>query len=123
MFGLRNAAHQTGLGRPRELLFLDLDFGMLASSLDPNFMGRHLFWLELRVVGILHTFYSQAVIQRQIDVSPEFMEYGLAKKITASAHANRDQNKQDDWIQFCMKSFKIFKSEIKKLKIFSVDVL
>jgi hypothetical protein len=56
MFGLRNAALQTGLGRPRELLFLDLDFGLLASSSDPNFTGRHLFWLGLRVVGILHTF-------------------------------------------------------------------
>jgi hypothetical protein len=53
------------------------------------------------------------------------MEYGLAKKITAWAHANRDPNKQEDWIQFCMKglrtlkSFKIFKSEIKKLKTYS----
>ncbi len=37
MFGLRNAALQTGLGRPRELLFLDLYFGLLASSRDPNF--------------------------------------------------------------------------------------
>jgi hypothetical protein len=81
MFGLRNAALQTGLGRQRELLFLDLDFG--PSSRDPNFTGRHLFWLGLRVVGILHTFYSRAVIQRLIDVTPAFMEYGLAKKIEA----------------------------------------
>jgi hypothetical protein len=50
------------------------------------------------------------------------MEYGLAKKIAAGAPANREPNKQEDWIQFCMKplrilkSFKIFKSEIKKLK-------
>jgi hypothetical protein len=50
------------------------------------------------------------------------MEYGLAKKIAAWAHTNREPNKQEDWIQFCMKqlrtlkSFKIFKSEIKKLK-------
>jgi hypothetical protein len=29
-FGLRNAALQTVLGRPGELLFLDLDFGLLA---------------------------------------------------------------------------------------------
>ncbi len=53
------------------------------------------------------------------------MEYGLAKKITAWAHANRNPNKQEDWVQFCMKrlrtlkSFKIFKSEIKKLKTYS----
>ncbi len=80
MFGLRNAALQTGIGRPRELLFLDLYFGLLASGRDPNFTGRHLFWLGLRVVDIIHTFYSRAVIQRQIDVSPAFMEFGLAKK-------------------------------------------
>jgi hypothetical protein len=80
MFGLRNAALQTGIGRPRELLFLDLYFGLLASSRDPNFTGRHLFWLGLRVVDFIHTFYSRAVIQRQIDVSPAVMEYGLAKK-------------------------------------------
>jgi hypothetical protein len=83
MFGLRNAELQTGIGRPRELLFLDLYFGLLASSRDLNFTGRHLFWLGLLVVDILHTFYCRAVIQRQIDVSPAFMEYGLAKKITA----------------------------------------
>ncbi len=53
------------------------------------------------------------------------MEYGLAKKVAAWSHANREPNKQDDWIQFCMKrlrtlkSFKIFKSEIKKLKTYS----
>jgi hypothetical protein len=51
-----------------------------------------------------------------------FMEYGLAKKI---AVWDRDPNKQEDWIQFCikrlrtLKSFKIFKSEIKKLKTYS----
>jgi hypothetical protein len=43
MFGLRNAALQSALGRPGELLFLDLDFVLLASSRDPNFTGRHLF--------------------------------------------------------------------------------
>ena len=47
---------------------------------DPNFTGRHLFWLGLRVVDFIHTFYSRAVIQRQIDVSPAVMEYGLARK-------------------------------------------
>jgi hypothetical protein len=50
------------------------------------------------------------------------MEHGFAKKIAAWAHANREPNKQEDWIQICMKrlrtlkSFKIFKSEIKKIK-------
>jgi hypothetical protein len=39
-----------------------------------------LFWLGLRNVEVLH---SQAAIQRAIDVSPAFMEYGLAKKIAA----------------------------------------
>jgi hypothetical protein len=39
-----------------------------------------LFWLGLRNDEVLH---SQAAIQRTIDVSPAFMEYGLAKKITA----------------------------------------
>jgi hypothetical protein len=53
------------------------------------------------------------------------MKYGSVKKIAVWAHANRDPNKQEDWIQFCMKrlrilkSFKIFKSEIKKLKTYS----
>ncbi len=67
----------------------------------------------------------QAATQRTIDASPAFMEYGLAKKITAWAHANRGPNKQEDWVQFCMKrlrtlkSFKIFKRKIKKLKTYS----
>jgi hypothetical protein len=37
-----------------------------------------LFWFGLRDVGIL---YSQAVILRTIDVSPAFLEHGLAEKI------------------------------------------
>ena len=37
-----------------------------------------LFWFGLRDVGIL---YSQAAIQRTIDVSPAFLEHGSAKKI------------------------------------------
>jgi hypothetical protein len=40
-----------------------------------------LFWFGLRNDGIF--FYMQAAIQRTIDVSPAFMEYGLAKKIAA----------------------------------------
>ena len=47
------------------------------------------------------------------------------KKITAWAYANRKPNKQEDWVQFCMKwlrtltFFKIFTSENKKLKTYS----
>jgi hypothetical protein len=37
-----------------------------------------LFWFGLQVVGIP---YSQAVIQRTIDVSPTFLEHSLAEKI------------------------------------------
>jgi hypothetical protein len=73
MFGLLNAALQTGFGGPGELLFLALDFGLLTSSRDPNFTGGHLFRLGLRVVDIIHRFYSRTVIQRQIDVSPAFI--------------------------------------------------
>jgi hypothetical protein len=39
-----------------------------------------LFWFGLRNDEIL---YFQAAIQRTIDASPAFMEYGLAKKIAA----------------------------------------
>ena len=79
--------------------------------------------------GMMEFFYLRAAIQRTIDASPAFMEYGLAKKFAAWAHANRDPNKQEVWIQICMKrlrtlkSFKIFKSEIKNLKPIAVDVL
>jgi hypothetical protein len=49
------------------------------------------------------------------------MEYGLAKKIRALAHANHDPYKQEDWIQFCMKRLRTLKS-FKIFKI-AVDVL
>jgi hypothetical protein len=39
-----------------------------------------LFWFELRNDVIL---YLRAATHRPIDVSPAFMEYGLAKKIAA----------------------------------------
>jgi hypothetical protein len=39
-----------------------------------------LFWFGLRNDEI---FYLQVAIQRTIDASPAFMEYGLAKKIAA----------------------------------------
>jgi hypothetical protein len=49
-----------------------------------------LFWFGLRDVGIL---YSQAVIQRTIEVSPAFLERGSAEKIKVGAHANHDPNR------------------------------
>ncbi len=52
-----------------------------------------LFWFGFRNDEI---FYLRAAIQRTIDASPAFMEYGLAKKIAAGAHANREPNKQED---------------------------
>jgi hypothetical protein len=33
--------------------------------------------------GMMEFFYLRAALQRTIDVSPAFMEYGLAKKIAA----------------------------------------
>ncbi len=81
-----------------------------------------LFRLGLRNDGIP---YQQAAIQRTIDASPAFMEYSLEKKIAACAPANREPNKQEDWIQFCMKRlrtlnlFQIFSTEIKKSKTYS----
>jgi len=42
-----------------------------------------LFWFGLRDAGIL---YLRAVIQRTIDVSPEFLEHGSVKKIAVCAH-------------------------------------
>ncbi len=74
---------------------------------------------------MMEFFTNKPQSKEQLMPLPHFMEYGLAKKIAAWAHANRKPNKQEDWIQFCMKrlrtskSFKIFKSEIKKLKTYS----
>jgi hypothetical protein len=52
-----------------------------ALSFDEKFrQSSPLFWFGLRNDGI---FYLQAAIQRTIDVSPAFTEYGLAKKIAA----------------------------------------
>jgi hypothetical protein len=51
-----------------------------------------LFWFGLRDVGIL---YSRDVIIRTIDVSPTFWVHGSALKITASAHLNRNPNKEE----------------------------
>jgi hypothetical protein len=87
---------QTILGRLRELLILDWDFGLQASGRDPNSAGRNLFWFGLRVVGIFQTFYSRAVIQRTFVVSTAFFGYGLEEKIAVCAQTNHDPNKQED---------------------------
>ncbi len=84
---------QTVRRRLRELLFLDLDIGLLASSRDPNSVGRNLFCFGLRVVGFLQIFYSQAVIPRKIVGSPAFWEHGLAEKIAVCDHTIRYPNK------------------------------
>jgi hypothetical protein len=58
-------------------------FFLLAGALSFDEKIRQssaLFWFGLRNVEI---FYLQAAIQRSIDASPAFMEYGLAKKIAA----------------------------------------
>jgi hypothetical protein len=65
-----------------------------------------LFLFGLRNDGI---FYLRAAIQRKIDVSPAFMEYGLAKKIAVWAHANREPNKLEDWRPFCMERLRTLK--------------
>jgi hypothetical protein len=59
--------------------------------------------------GMMEFFYLRAAIQRTIDVSPAFMEYGLAKKIKASAHATREPNKQEDRRPFCMERLRTLK--------------
>jgi hypothetical protein len=52
-----------------------------ALSFDEKIRQRAaLFWFGLRNDGI---FYLRAAIQRTTDVSPAFMEYGLAEKIAA----------------------------------------
>jgi hypothetical protein len=84
---------QTVRRRLWELFFLDWDIGLLASSRDPNSVGRNLFWFGLRVVGFLQIFYSQAAIQRKIVGSPAFLEHGLAEKIAVCDHTIRYPNK------------------------------
>jgi hypothetical protein len=72
-----------------------------------------LFWFGLRDAGIL---YLHAVVQRTIDVSPEFLEHGSVEKIAACRYANRGPNKQEDWRHFCISGSKLQKS-------MAVDVL
>jgi hypothetical protein len=48
-----------------------------------------LFWFGLQDVVILQIFYSQAIIQRTIVDSHEFLETWLVEKIAVCAHTNR----------------------------------
>jgi hypothetical protein len=66
-----------------------LDYGILYPRRDRNFAVRKLYWFGFRVVGILQTFYSRAVIQRTIVDSPAFFEHGLAEKIVVCADTTR----------------------------------
>jgi hypothetical protein len=50
------------------------------AKLNPIRQNAALFWFGLRNDEI---FYLRAAIQRTIDASPAFMEFGLAKKIAA----------------------------------------
>jgi hypothetical protein len=95
MFGIwiTDYCMQTALRRLWELLILDWDIGLLATSRDPNSVGRTLFWFGLRVVGFIQTFYSRAVIQRTIVESPAFLGHGLVEKIALCDHRTRDSNK------------------------------
>ena len=85
-----------------------------------------LFWFRLQNDGI---FYLRAAIQRTIDASPAFMEYGLAKKFAAWAHANRKPNKQEVGFNFAWSGselwscFKYSMRKLKNQKHTAVDVL
>ncbi len=83
-------------------------------------------WFGSQDVGIL---YSWAVSQRTIDVSPAFLEHGLAEKIAVWAHANRDPNKQEVGFIFAWSYsefwtlIKYSRSKIKYQKPIAIDVL
>jgi hypothetical protein len=107
--------------------FVKNPFSLLAVVLlfvEKTRQSAALFWFGLRIVGFLQIFYSQAVIPRTTVDSPAFLEHGLAEKIVVCANTTRDSNKEDDYRHFCMKrlgilkSFQIFKTEIKKLKTY-----
>ena len=51
--------------------------------------------VQLFLVRIAEVLHIQAPTQRTIDVFRAFMEYGLAKKITACANASREPNMQE----------------------------
>jgi hypothetical protein len=84
-----------------------------------------LFWFGLQDVGILC---SCAVLQIIIDVSPAFLEHGLAEKIAVRAHANRDLNKQEVEFIFAWSGSELWtlikypRSKIKNKKPIAVDV-
>jgi hypothetical protein len=63
-----------------------------------------LFWFGFQDVGI---FYSRAVIQRTIDVSPAFLEHSSVEKIAVGAHANRDPNKQEVGFFFALSGLEL----------------
>jgi hypothetical protein len=75
------------------------------------------------------SFYLRAAIQRTIDASTAFMEYGLAKKIAAWAHTNREPNKQEIGFNFAWSGselwscFKYSVLKLKNQKHIAVDVL
>ncbi len=56
----------------QELLCIEWDTGLLSPRRVPNVAGRELFWLGLRIVGILQIFYSLAVLQRTVVDFPAF---------------------------------------------------
>jgi hypothetical protein len=84
-----------------------------------------LFWFGLQFVGFFQIFHLQAVIPRTIIASPAFLEHSSAEKIMVYAHTTLDPNKEDDSRHLSMKqlrtlkSFQIFKTEIKKSKTYS----
>jgi hypothetical protein len=73
------------------------------------------------ILVMLESIYLTNIHHNSIDmyVSPAFLEHGSEEKIAVWAHSNRDPNKQEVWIHFCMKrlktlnSHKIFKIKIK----------
>jgi hypothetical protein len=77
----------------------------------------------LRDAGIL---YLLAIIQRTIDVSPEYLEHGSVEKIAVCRYANRGPNKQEAFLHKQLRTLKLFKhsrSKLKNQKHIAVDVL
>ncbi len=92
----------------REILFLDWDIGLLASSRDPNSAGSNLFWFGLQFVGFLQTFYSQAVIQRAFVDSPAVLETGLEEKDCSLWAYNSWSQQEGELDAFLCKAAQIF---------------
>ena len=64
--------------------------------------------------------YSQAVIQRTIDVSPAFWEHGSAETVQTMIQTSR---KLDSFLHEAAQNFKYSRSKIKNKKPIAVDVL